>query len=226
LKIVTSLSRFLFVLCVFILVITTVVRFFATEPAVQDTLMDYSNVEQKTNFTKNQLQSISITMSEYLSNKTDLLDIRMQSSSGLLALFSPKEILHMQDVKKILMNIYSLQLVALFYVLTYITVVLVTKKNAGIRDIISNLQIAGLISNILLISLGILLYFSFDRYFVYFHELAFDNDYWILDPNKDFLIKLYPLKFWNLITVAFISTVLIINTAIYLTAYSIKKFLR
>ena len=68
--------------------------------------------------------------------------------------------------------------------------------------------------------------FSFDQYFIYFHELAFDNDYWILDPNKDFLIKLYPIKFWNLITVAFISSVLVINTVIYLTSYTLKKILK
>ncbi len=37
---------------VFILVITTVIRFFATEPMIQDILMDYSDVEQKTDFSK------------------------------------------------------------------------------------------------------------------------------------------------------------------------------
>ena len=99
-KIVISLSKILFVISVFILVITTVIRFFATEPMIQDILMDYSDVEQKTDFSKLQLQTATIAMSEYLSNKTDLLDIRIQTSSGLLALFSPKEILHMQDIKK------------------------------------------------------------------------------------------------------------------------------
>jgi len=226
LKIIISLSRILFLLSIFILVITSTVRFFATEPIVQDTLMDYSNVEQKTNFTKSQLQSITIAMSEYLSNKTDLLDIRIQSSSGLLALFSPKEILHMQDVKKILLSIYSLQLVVFFYSIVYITVMLTMRKRKGMRDIFSDLLITGLFSNVLLITLGILLYFSFDRYFIYFHEIAFNNDYWILDPNKDFLIKLYPIKFWNLIVVAFISMVLIINTVLYWTSYAIKKILR
>ena len=225
-KIIISLSRILFLLSIFILVIASTIRFFATEPIVQDTLMDYSNVEQKTNFTKSQLQSITIAMSEYLSNKTDLLDVRIQSSSGLLALFSPKEILHMQDVKKILLSIYSLQLVTFFYVISYITVMCIIRKREGIRDIFSDLLITGLFSNILLITLGILLYFSFDRYFVYFHEIAFNNDYWILDPNKDFLIKLYPIKFWNLIAAAFISTVVIINTVIYFASYAIKKILK
>ncbi len=225
-KIITSLSRILFALSIFILVITSVVRFFATEPIVQDTLMDYSNVEQKTNFTKAQLQTTTIAMSEYLSNKTDLLDIRMQSSSGSLALFSPKEILHMQDVKKILLSIYSLQLITFFYVIIYIAVMLIIRKKEGMRDIFSDLLITGLVSNILLITLGILLYFSFDRYFIYFHEIAFNNDYWILDPNKDFLIKLYPIKFWNLIAVVFISTVLTINTMLYCGSYATKKILK
>ena len=225
-KIVISLSKILFVISVFVLVITTVIRFFATEPMIQDILMDYSDVEQKTDFSKLQLQTATIAMSEYLSNKTDLLDIRIQTSSGPLSLFSPKEILHMQDVKKILLSIYSLQLVSFFYALAYITVILLIRQSKGLRDIFSSLSIAGLGGNIILFILGLLLYFSFDQYFIYFHELAFDNDYWILDPNKDFLIKLYPLKFWNLITVAFISSVLVINTVIYLTSYTLKKTLK
>ncbi len=225
-KIIISLAKILFVISVFILVITSVIRFFATEPIVQDILMDYSDVEQKTDFSKLQLQTATIAMSEYLSNKTDLLDIRIQTSSGLLALFSPKEILHMQDVKKILLSIYTLQLVSFFYALVYITVILLIRKSKGLRDIFSSLSIAGLGGNIILFILGLLLYFSFDQYFIYFHELAFDNDYWILDPNKDFLIKLYPIKFWNLITVAFISSVLVINTVIYLTSYTLKKILK
>tara|TARA_Y100000741_G_scaffold360932_1_gene344046 strand:+ start:939 stop:1619 length:681 start_codon:yes stop_codon:yes gene_type:complete len=226
LKIIISLAKILFVISIFILVITSVIRFFATEPIVQDTLMDYSDVEQKTDFAKSQLQTTTIAMSEYLSNKTDLLDIRIQTSTGPLSLFSPKEILHMQDVKKILLSIYSLQLVSFFYALVYMTVILLVRKSKGLQDIFSNLLIAGLGGNIILIILGLLLYFSFDQYFIYFHELAFNNDYWILDPNKDFLIKLYPLKFWNLITVAFISSVLVINTIIYLASYTMKKILK
>ena len=38
---------------------------------------------------------------------------------------------------------------------------------------------------------------SFDRYFVIFHHLFFDNDLWILDPAKDNLINLLPEGFFS-----------------------------
>lgn len=38
---------------------------------------------------------------------------------------------------------------------------------------------------------------SFDRYFVVFHHLSFDNDLWILDPAKDNLINLLPEGFFS-----------------------------
>ena len=38
---------------------------------------------------------------------------------------------------------------------------------------------------------------SFDRYFVVFHHLFFDNDLWILDPTKDNLINLLPEGFFS-----------------------------
>lgn len=38
---------------------------------------------------------------------------------------------------------------------------------------------------------------SFDRYFVIFHHLFFDNDLWILDPAEDNLINLLPEGFFS-----------------------------
>ena len=37
---------------------------------------------------------------------------------------------------------------------------------------------------------------DFSEAFVRFHEMAFSNDLWILDPRTDYLIMLYPEGFW------------------------------
>ncbi|HZK25219.1 MAG TPA: TIGR01906 family membrane protein [Oscillospiraceae bacterium] len=41
-----------------------------------------------------------------------------------------------------------------------------------------------------------LLYMNFDRYFVLFHEIFFNNDLWILDPQTSILIRMVPLNFF------------------------------
>ena len=43
---------------------------------------------------------------------------------------------------------------------------------------------------------GLLSLVDFSQAFVTFHELAFSNDLWILDPRTDYLIMLYPEGFW------------------------------
>ena len=43
---------------------------------------------------------------------------------------------------------------------------------------------------------SLLLYLDFNRYFVLFHEIFFDNDLWILDPQTSILIRMVPLNFF------------------------------
>ena len=37
---------------------------------------------------------------------------------------------------------------------------------------------------------------GFDRLFILFHELSFSNEFWILDPSRDYLIMLFPGGFF------------------------------
>ena len=43
---------------------------------------------------------------------------------------------------------------------------------------------------------GILSLFGFQRLFVFFHLVSFDNDLWILDPTRDYLIMMFPQGFF------------------------------
>jgi len=38
---------------------------------------------------------------------------------------------------------------------------------------------------------------NFDAFFTRFHELSFANNFWLLDPSKDYLIMLFPGGFWQ-----------------------------
>lgn len=44
--------------------------------------------------------------------------------------------------------------------------------------------------------LSIPLLIDFNKCFIVFHEILFDNDYWIFDPNKDPVIKMLPEEFF------------------------------
>jgi integral membrane protein (TIGR01906 family) len=43
---------------------------------------------------------------------------------------------------------------------------------------------------------GIIVGSAFDFFFTLFHEISFRNDFWMLDPRRDFLVVMFPEQFW------------------------------
>jgi integral membrane protein (TIGR01906 family) len=48
----------------------------------------------------------------------------------------------------------------------------------------------------LMVILAIWAFFGFERLFILFHLVSFTNEYWILDPARDYLIRLFPGGFF------------------------------
>ncbi len=58
------------------------------------------------------------------------------------------------------------------------------------------LKLAGILTIALPILLGILVAVNWDRAFVLFHKIAFDNDYWLFHPDTDPVITILPDAFF------------------------------
>jgi integral membrane protein (TIGR01906 family) len=48
----------------------------------------------------------------------------------------------------------------------------------------------------LMIILALWAFLGFERFFILFHVLSFSNQYWMLDPARDYLIRLFPGGFF------------------------------
>ena len=48
----------------------------------------------------------------------------------------------------------------------------------------------------LMLALGLGTLLGFDQLFIGFHRLSFSNEFWQLDPTKDYLIMLFPQGFF------------------------------
>ena len=59
---------------------------------------------------------------------------------------------------------------------------------------------------------------AFDRFFVFFHEILFNNNYWIFDPLMDPVIQILPQEFFLII---FLLTILIYELYLFI----LKKIL-
>jgi integral membrane protein (TIGR01906 family) len=59
----------------------------------------------------------------------------------------------------------------------------------------------------LVVLVGVLSLMDFDALWTRFHQIAFRNDLWQLDPSKDYLIMLFPEPFWFTATLRMATTV-------------------
>ena len=86
------------------------------------------------------------------------------------------------------------------FVLAYVVAVFIWAREKSLRTLSKQLFISGALSLALLGGVGGLIAAGFDSSFEQFHVIAFDNDFWRLDPSRQALIQMFPTKFWQDVT--------------------------
>ncbi|QPK94304.1 TIGR01906 family membrane protein [Actinomyces sp. zg-332] len=191
--------------------------------AVSTRAFDISYYEKQ--FTVNDTPSVTgKSMQELLTIANDLIKYMILGESSLLTPhFSKKEVLHMSDVYGLFSMMYIAQFVI---VLLLILSFAYSKKTNQILDNMISLRKSINITYILVIVFAILLsQFDFTQLFIYFHQVFFSNNLWILNPNTDLMIQMLPEQFFSRIALEILITWIVMNivTQIILTLIIRKK---
>jgi integral membrane protein (TIGR01906 family) len=97
---------------------------------------------------------------------------------------------------------YTVLLWTFVYGLVYTLWTVLWQKGVYHRYLARGLAWGGGLTIALMLAVGLLwLLFGFDRLFWQFHVFSFANDFWQLDPTRDYLIRLFPQGFWFDVTV-------------------------
>ncbi len=133
-------------------------------------------------------------MMAYLRGDREDLVIHTTIANTQREFFNDKEKKHMVDVQELFMGGQHLRLGAVIIALVLSALLLFLKKGPlllqGIqRGIYAFFAFMG--------SLAGLMALNFNRYFVLFHQIFFDNDDWILNPKTDLLINIVPEGFFR-----------------------------
>lgn len=102
-------------------------------------------------------------------------------------LFTKRERDHMQDVHRL----YASGMVFLFIFL----IVFALLAFANLSDLANIVHTASMWFLIVIIALSVYVFVAFERSFVFFHEIFFSNDLWLLPPDS-LLLWLYPASFF------------------------------
>ncbi|MBI2288210.1 MAG: DUF1461 domain-containing protein, partial [Chloroflexi bacterium] len=104
-------------------------------------------------------------------------------------------IAHLKDVKGLIRLDYGVLLGTLIYVAGYSTVSLLWRRRYW-RRLARGVVGGSILTLAFMLALGLGTLFGFDQLFLQFHLLSFANDFWQLDPSRDYLIMLFPGGFW------------------------------
>lgn len=144
-----------------------------------------------------QLGAVADAFIAYLRDPAARLDtVEVTINGARRPLFNAKELHHMEDVK-VLFGLVRQGRLAAGVVLLLVPLAGLLFGGAAILPRLGLLLTTGGILTVVLLGLaGLLSLIDFSSAFVTFHELAFSNDLWMLDPRTDYLIMLYPEGFW------------------------------
>jgi integral membrane protein (TIGR01906 family) len=102
----------------------------------------------------------------------------------------------MEDVQKLMQAVFRLGGLAGLYAALYAIGRLALRRRGAVRTLGRLLLWSSGLTFGLLLLVASLSLVDFTELFVRFHELSFRNDFWMLDPRRDYLVILFPEGFW------------------------------
>jgi integral membrane protein (TIGR01906 family) len=197
-----TIARWLFVLCLPVVLITASVLLAANSRVLYNYGFDKYDVGQTTGLADTELDKVAKGLIQYFGSSQESISLVVEKEGQTIELFNAREVLHLEDVKGLFRLVYMVLLGTLGYAVSYIGVSFILGR-LGFGRRLSRAVIAGSVLTLfLMLAAGLATFLNFDDFFYQFHVFSFANDFWQLDPATDFLIMLFPQGFWYDATVA------------------------
>ena len=176
-----------------------------------------NQIENSTGLSIDQLNSGSDQIKSYFNNDEEYLNLIIIEDGIKYSLYNEKEILHMKDVKHLIKLTQNTIIFSGLFILAYYLVTIFTAKSVrkSIEQIRRSSKISAYSTVGFLAFVGLLASINFTWLFRQFHFISFSNDLWQLNPNTDYLIAMFPQRFF-LETTIFIGVLTIIEFIIYM----------
>jgi len=158
------------------------------------------HISEATGFANDQLMVITRHLIQFFNDKITTVQLMIENNGKPMYLFHDYEIEHLNDVKVLFRYTFQVLIVTLLYCLGYLCFTRVNQNKKKWYYFWKGLRKGNILTLVLLLGLGIAIFFGFHSLFTKFHYLVFGdprNSPWMLDPRTDYLIMMYPLNFWQ-----------------------------
>ena len=190
------LALFLFALAVLTLPIAWSVRFSAESGWWWERGFDRYDAAARSGLSRAEVDRAGAELRAYFQSDDEFVDIAVTNVAGQEEiLFTPREVQHLVDVKRLLERTYDAGWAALGFIIAFVAGVAYWRRRRAAVSLARAGVFAGGGVVAAIFALGIVAVTGFDGAFRQFHLLFFTNDLWQLSSN-DRLIQLFPQGFF------------------------------
>lgn len=179
-----------------ILLISATLSFLDSQPWFYTLGWARHNVSATTGLSSDELDRIARQLVEYFETDQQYLDVKIVRHGQLVDLFNPREVEHMKDVKGLVRFGYTVLWVSLLYAAIFASAGLFWWKGRYRFTVYRVILWGGLFTLLIIGAIAAMVLFNFQGFFLGFHLLSFSNDFWQLDPARDYLIRVFPERFF------------------------------
>ncbi len=211
-----------FVVSLPLLVVSTNLRSLVTDRDFLLAGFRENRVDQVTGLDQQQLERVADAFVAYFQAPPGRMDVQVEIRGQRRPLFNEREIVHMEDVQALIQLFLRLQVIAAVLVAARVAYMLFVERSPramGLEMLWSTGLVLALVGLV-----GVLSLVDFAELWTRFHQVAFRNDLWQLDPRTDYLIMLFPEPFWLTATMRFATSVALMTAVVAIVGFLSWRF--
>lgn len=194
-KLMRTIVYWLFLCCVPLLIIVSNLRWGVNEIKLYEYGVDQYQISRVTGIDKPELMKVHQHLIDYYNSRVDSAQVTVERAGAKFNIFNEKELVHLRDVKGLIQLDYLVQAAVLVIMFACGLVLLLWLKERW-HMLVKGLLWGSIATLGLMIFLALWSVFGFEQLFILFHKLSFTNEFWILDPSRDYLLMLFPGEFF------------------------------
>jgi integral membrane protein (TIGR01906 family) len=198
-SIIKNVALGLFVVCLPLLLLLGSISAAANSQWLYERGFEKYEISARTGLAPEELEKVAAGLIAYWNSGDEFISLTVTRDGRPFEVFNEREVAHLRDVKDLFRLGYEVLAGTLAYALAFTMASLFWWRDR--RRLGWGLLGGGALTLALMLALGLLVLFDFEGFFLQFHLLSFANDFWQLDPSRDYLIMLFPEGFWYDVTV-------------------------
>ena len=180
--------------------ITTNVRLATGSITLWDALFERHHVAERTGIAPGDLRNVGREVQEYFDGDAEPFQVVARVQGQERPLFSRQEALHMSDVRGLFHLTWRVQEASILFLALMVGAAFLRYRRRAWSDVGRWARHGAVLAGVFVVAVGLISAVAFGPLFDLFHNIGFRNDLWQLDPNRDFLVMIFPFGFWRDIT--------------------------